>query len=80
MEPVFLTIAELLAIHHNHPFIDGNKRVGAAAAVVFLALNDVDFDASEDEFEALVMAGAKGETSKKECDRRFFRRHLHLQD
>ena len=35
----FLTLTEVLEIHKNHPFFDGNKRVGAVAALVFLALN-----------------------------------------
>jgi death on curing protein len=31
----------------NHPFIDGNKRVGFAAALVFLEINGRRFQASE---------------------------------
>ena len=28
----------------NHAFLDGNKRIGAHAALVFLALNKIDLD------------------------------------
>jgi death-on-curing protein len=34
----------------NHPFVDGNKRTGAVAALVFLELNGYDFDCPEDNF------------------------------
>jgi death-on-curing protein len=34
-----MAAAYLFHIVMNHPFIDGNKRVGAVAARVFLALN-----------------------------------------
>jgi death-on-curing protein len=50
----------------NHPFLDGNKRVGAVAALVFLALNGYDFDAPEDDFADMVLAVARGEMSKAE--------------
>jgi death-on-curing protein len=36
-------------LSRNHPFIDGNKRVGLAAMLVFLELNGYEFDESEDE-------------------------------
>ena len=28
----------------NQPFVDGNKRTGLAAALVFLALNDIEIE------------------------------------
>lgn len=33
----------------NHPFIDGNKRIGHAAMEVFLVMNGYEIDASVDE-------------------------------
>ena len=36
-----MAAAYLFHIVQNHPFLDGNKRVGTAAAYVFLALNDL---------------------------------------
>jgi death-on-curing protein len=48
----------------NHPFVDGNKRVGAVAALVFLVLNGFEFHAPEDEFAEMVLAVARGEMDK----------------
>ncbi len=44
----------------NHPFVDGNKRVGHAAMEVFLTLNDIEIDASTDEQERLCLDVAAG--------------------
>jgi len=38
--------AYLFHIVQNHPFIDGNKRAGAVAALVFLDINHVEIDAA----------------------------------
>jgi death-on-curing protein len=54
----------LFHIVQNHPFIDGNKRTGAVAALVFLALNDVVISAEKDAFERIVSAVARGEADK----------------
>lgn len=48
----------------NHPFVDGNKRVGAVAALVFLALNGFEFHAPEDDFADMVLAVARGGMDK----------------
>lgn len=47
----------------NHPFLDGNKRVGAMAAEFFLAVNGVDLLASDDELIEGTLAVARGEVS-----------------
>lgn len=39
----------------NHPFVDGNKRVGHAAMEVFLVLNGYEIEASVDEQERLML-------------------------
>jgi len=44
-----------------HAFVDGNKRVGAAAMRVFLRVNDVWIWAQEDDLYELFMAIAAGE-------------------
>lgn len=115
MEPTFLTLDEILAIHHdqiiryggaegvrdwgllqsaiampaasfgaqllhtdlcemaaaylfhlvqNHPFVDGNKRVGAVATFVFLAMNRVRLMADQDAYADLVLSVASGKTPK----------------
>jgi death on curing protein len=50
----------------NHPFLDGNKRVGAMAAELFLEINGHDVDASDLEMEGVTMAVARGELSAEE--------------
>lgn len=45
----------------NHPFVDGNKRVGAAAAELFIMLNDSVLDATDSEMEETTLAVARGE-------------------
>lgn len=59
-----MAAAYLFHLVKNHPFLDGNKRVGAVAALVFLALNGYDFDVPEDEFADMVLAVARGELDK----------------
>lgn len=47
----------------NHPFIDGNKRIGAMAAELFLGLNGVDLGATDEELVEITLATARGEMS-----------------
>jgi death on curing protein len=61
-----MAAAYLYHLVQNHPFVDGNKRVGLAAAIAFLGLNDLDLDATEDEVVELVLGVARGEVSKSE--------------
>lgn len=56
----------LFHIVKNHPFVDGNKRVGAVAALVFLELNGFDFQALENDFAEMVLAVARGEMNKSQ--------------
>ena len=44
----------------NHPFVDGNKRVGHAAMVAFLRLNGRRLDATVDEAERTILQVASG--------------------
>ncbi len=55
-----MAAAYLFHIIQNHPFIDGNKRTGAVASLVFLSLNGVEIEADEEEFEKIVLAVVKG--------------------
>ena len=59
-----MAAAYLFHLVQNHPFIDGNNRVGAVAAYVFLALNDVRPTADNDTYADLVLTVARGETPK----------------
>lgn len=44
----------------NHPFVDGNKRVGAHAALIFLVVNEWELAASPKELEDITMTLAQG--------------------
>jgi death-on-curing protein len=58
--------AYLFHIVRNHPFVDGNKRTGLMAMLVFLGLNGLRLDASEDELTELVLGVAGGHVGKAE--------------
>jgi death-on-curing protein len=58
--------AYLFHLVQNHPFVDGNKRVGAVAAFVFSALNDIRLTAPPDVYEQVVLSVAAGTMSKPE--------------
>ena len=45
----------------NHAFIDGNKRIGAHTMIVFLALNEIYLEYSQDELIDVVLKVASGE-------------------
>jgi len=71
------TLAEMAAAYlfhltKNHGFVDGNKRVGADAALIFLEINGIDTDKIDEyELEAIVLAVADG-TADKNAATEFF--------
>lgn len=46
----------------NHPFIDGNKRIGAHAMLVFLAVNGIELEYTQEELSDIILQVAAGET------------------
>ena len=48
----------------NHPFLDGNKRVGHAAMETFLVLNGHEINADVDEQEKIILNMAAGDYSR----------------
>ncbi|MBA3697786.1 MAG: type II toxin-antitoxin system death-on-curing family toxin [Planctomycetes bacterium] len=56
--------AYLFSLAMNHPFIDGNKRVGGMAALAFLEINGVFIDVDADAYADLVLAVAAGKASR----------------
>ncbi|HEX8847812.1 MAG TPA: type II toxin-antitoxin system death-on-curing family toxin [Pyrinomonadaceae bacterium] len=50
----------------NHPFLDGNKRIGHAAMETYLVLNKHEIDASVDEQEQVILKVASGELGRAE--------------
>jgi death-on-curing protein len=72
-----MAAAYLFHLVQNHPFVDGNKRVGAVAADVFLAMNDVRLTAGQDAYADLVLSVACGDTPKSAVAE-FFRANTKL--
>ena len=71
-----MAAAYLFHIVQNHPFIDGNKRTGAAAAIIFLDMNGVEIEADEEGLVDLALRVASGQAGKQEIAE-FFRRRVH---
>jgi death-on-curing protein len=69
-----MAAACLFHLVQNHPFVDGNKRVGAVAAYVFLALNRRRLTADSDTYADLVLSVARSKTPKSTVAD-FFRAH-----
>jgi len=53
--------ALLHSLVQNHPFVDGNKRTGAHALVVFLLANDYEPEFASSELTEMTLAVARGE-------------------
>lgn len=45
----------------NHPFIDGNKRIGTHAMLVFLEINNISLSYEDEELIATILSVAAGE-------------------
>ena len=60
-----MAAAYLYHLVQNHAFQDGNKRVGAAAAVVFLDLNGITLRADEEGLVDLTLRVATGQADKE---------------
>ena len=48
----------------NHPFIDGNKRIGAHAMLVFLAMNGIELEYTQDELSGMILSLAAGNSTQ----------------
>jgi death-on-curing protein len=64
-------VAELAAVYataivRNPPFVDGNKRTGFAALVMFLALNGAEFEPPEIDATMAILRLAAGDTTDDE--------------
>ena len=49
----------------DHPFVDGNKRIGHAAMEIFLILNGFEIEASIDEQEKIILELAEGRLDRE---------------
>ena len=52
----------------NHPFVDGNKRIGHAAMEVFLVLNGSEIVADVDDAESVILSLAAGDLTREKLD------------
>jgi death-on-curing protein len=61
-----MAAASLFHLVQNHPFLDGNERIGLAATIAFLGLNDTWLEADPTGLLETVMKVAQGEIGKPE--------------
>jgi len=64
-----LAAAYLFGLAKNHGYIDGNKRIGFAAAATFLLLNGLRLTASEADAYDTVLGLIEGRLSEKDVAR-----------
>lgn len=69
-----MAAAYMFHLVQNHPFVDGNKRIGAVASLVFLDINGIEIKAEKGRLYDLTLSVATGQTGKKEIAQ-FFRAH-----
>jgi death on curing protein len=65
-DPISQAAALMESLVQNHPFVDGNKRVGITAAALFLIRNGIPFAATNDELEEFTLAVARSELSLRD--------------
>jgi death-on-curing protein len=70
-QPLFPTIQQRAAmlgfgIVSNHPFLDGNKRTGAHAMLVMLAMNGIEPEYTQKELYEIILKVAAGEADSDE--------------
>lgn len=66
--------AYLFHLVKNHPFLDGNKRVGLETALLFLEINGQSIETTDDALVDLVLQTAQGQIDKQHIAE-FFRAH-----
>lgn len=50
----------------NHPFIDGNKRIGTHAMLIFLALNNIMLSYKDEELIDIILKVASGKANEND--------------
>ena len=68
-------VALAFSLVQNHPFVDGNKRVGHAAMETFLVLNGSEIGAAVDDQERLMLDLAAGRIGRGDLSD-WLRQHL----
>jgi len=65
MDAATLAAAYGFGLVKNHPYRDGNKRIGLLAIVTFLGMNGYDLEATDAEVVAEILALAEGRLSEE---------------
>ena len=65
-EPVYPSLQAKAAqlgfgLIRNHPFVDGNKRIGAHTMLVFLAVNGIELSYEQQELIDIILSVAAGQ-------------------
>ncbi len=60
----------------NHPFVDGNKRIGHTAMETFLVLNGFELHADVDDSEKIILGLAAGQLTREEL-LNWISQHIH---
>jgi death-on-curing protein len=63
-DPATLAAAYGFGLTKNHPYRDGNKRIGFLALATFLGMNGVELQATDDAVVAEILALADGRVSE----------------
>jgi death-on-curing protein len=63
-----------------HAFLDGNKRIAAAVAEIYLELNGAELHTTDEEIVALLLAIAAGQVSRQDVEQWFAQRVVFKQD
>ena len=69
-EPVYPSLQAKAAqlgfgLIRNHPFVDGNKRIGAHIMLVFLAVNGIELRYEQQELIDIVLSVAAGQIDRQ---------------
>lgn len=69
-EPVYPSVQSKAAqlgfgLIRNHPFVDGNKRIGAHVMLVFLELNGIELHYNQQELIDIILSVSSGETDRQ---------------
>jgi death-on-curing protein len=82
-EQASLSLCAATYAHHltqAHAFLDGNKRLAAAVAEIFLELNGAELQATDEEIVAVFVAIAAGEVSHQDVEQWFAQRGVFKQE
>lgn len=67
VDVAYLAAAYLCGFAQNQGFVDGNKRIGLGATLVFLRLNGYRLDVPDTDLYALVMAVGRNEVTEAQA-------------